>query len=257
MQRTDSGRPALIRRLALAAALSALLAATFATALLTTQASAGITASAVTVRVEGTKTTLLPATRVVLSTNRVTKNGVAADSCAGTSAAGALELATHGDWTASWSASYKAYFLTGIEGLSFPSAGAEYWAFWVNDAPASEGICGYDPRPGDSVLFFPDCYGKKCPKSTGVLGVKAASVAVLGTPFKVAVTAYSDAKGTPSKAVGATVSAGGSSARTTAAGTATLTFTHAGALTLKVTAPHAIRTEASVCVEAAGAKSCA
>ena len=90
-----------------------------------------------------------------------------------------------------------------------------------------------------------------------MLGVKAASVALIGRPFTVAVTAYSDAKGTPSRAVGASVSAGGASAKTTAAGTATLTFTHAGELTLAVSESHAIRTEASVCVEAAGAKTCA
>jgi hypothetical protein len=254
MQRTDSGRPALFRRLALTAALSVLLATMLAAALHTSRASAG--SAAVTVRVEGTKATLLPATAATLSSAKVTKNGVAADSCAGTSAAGALQLATHGKWTGTWSASYKSYFLTGIEGLTFPSTGAEYWAFWVNDAPSAAGICSYDPKPGDSLLFFPDCYGKKCPKSAGVLGVKAASVAVVGRPLTVAVTAYSDAKGTPSKAVGATVSAAGVSAQTTAAGTASLTFAHAGELTLKVNAPHAIRAEASVCVEAPGATTC-
>jgi hypothetical protein len=243
--------------LALTAALTGLLAATVATALLTSRASAGAAAASVTVRVEGSKATLVPATRVVPAAAKVTKNGVAADSCAGTSAAGALQLATHGDWTGTWSASYKSYFLTGIEGLTFPSTGAEYWAFWVNDAPSAAGICSYDPKPGDSLLFFPDCYGKKCPKSAGVLGVKAASVAVLGRPFTVVVTAYSDAKGTPSKAVGASVSAGGASARTTAAGIATLRFTHAGEVTVKVSAANAIRTEANVCVEAAGAKTCA
>ena len=255
MQRTHSGRPALIRRPARAAALGSVLAATLATALLTSPASAGT--AAVTVRVEGTKTTLLAATAVTLSTAAVTKNGVAADSCAGTSAAGALQVATHGDWAGTWSASYRAYFLTAIDGLNLPSSGAEYWAFWVNDAPASEGICSYHPKPGDSLLFFPDCYGKSCPKNAGVLGVKAPAVAVVGTPFKVAVTAYSDAKGTPSKAVGATVSGGGASATTGANGTASLTFTHAGAVTLRVSAPHAIRTEASVCVQTATTKGCA
>jgi hypothetical protein len=255
MQHTHPGRPAPIRRLALAAGLGSLLAATLATVLLTSQASAG--AAAVTVRVEGTKTTLVVATAVALPSARVTKNGVAADSCAGTSAAGALQLATHGDWAGSWSASYKAYFVTGIDGLSLPSSGAEFWSFWVNDAPASEGICSYDPKPGDRLLFFPDCYGKSCPKSAGVLGAKAPALAVVGKAFKVTVTAYSDAKGTPSKAVGASVSGGGASATTGADGTASLTFTHAGAVTLKVSAPHAIRTEASVCVQTATAKGCA
>ncbi|MGA2757235.1 MAG: hypothetical protein ABSF58_07775 [Solirubrobacteraceae bacterium] len=146
MQRTHSGRPALIRRLAATAVLTGLLVATLATALLTSRASAGSAVAAVTVRVEGTKATLVPATRVVLPAAKVTKNGIAADSCAGASAAGALELATHGDWTGTWSASYKSYFLTGIEGLSFPSTGAQYWAFWVNDAPSAAGICSRGDR---------------------------------------------------------------------------------------------------------------
>jgi hypothetical protein len=254
MQRTHSGRQASVRPLTLAAAAAAaILIAITAAALFTSHASA---TDAITVRVEGTKTTLVASTAVVLSAAKVTKNGIAADSCSGASAAGALQQATHGDWAGTWSASYKAYFLSAIDGLAFPSSGEEYWAFWVNDAPASEGICAYDPKPGDRILFFPDCYGKNCPRSAGVLGVKAPSVARVDTPFTVTVTAYSDAKGTPSPAVGATVAAGGVQAKTGSAGTATLTLAKAGELTLRVSAPRAIRTEASVCVETAAARTC-
>ncbi len=256
MQRTHSGRPALTC-LAIAAVLSSsLLAAALAATLSSSSATAAPAAATVTVRVEGSKSTLLPATTVTLNARKVVNNGVAADSCSGLSAAGALELATRGDWRGAWSASYHAYFLSAIDGLAFPSSGAEYWAFWVNDAPAAAGICSYDPKPGDSLLFFPDCYGKGCPKSAGVLGVKAPAVAIAGRPFTVAVTAYSDAKGTPSKAVGATVSGGGAQARTGVGGTAELSIANAGRYTLKVDAPHAIRAETSVCVQAAAAKTC-
>src|ERR1700676_4673321 len=203
MQRTHSGRSALIRpaiagTLALSLAVAALIAAA------TSASAAGDPSTAITVRVEGPKQTLVPATSVVLSDGTIVKDGVATDSCSSRSAAGALELATRGDWTGTWSASFNAYFLTAIDGLAFPSTGAPYWAFWVNDAPASLGICGYDPKPGDSLLFFADCFGKSCPKNAGVLGAKAAAVAVVGRPLAVTVTAYDDAKGTPSKAVGAT-----------------------------------------------------
>ncbi len=256
MQRTKPGRPALSRRRT-AAAVTSLLAIAAAAALLSAPANAG-TSAPITVRVEGTSSTLLPATNVVLSATKFTKNGVAADSCPGRSAGGALEAATHGKWTATWSASFKSYYLTGIEGLTFPSSGSEYWAFWVNDAPSAEGICTYDPRPGDRLLFFPNCYGKKCPKSGGVLDVRAPAVAVVGKPFTPLVISYSDdSKATPSMAVGATVSGGGVSAKTGSSGTAKLVFKHAGTLTLKVTAPNAIRTEASVCVRTAAAKTCA
>ena len=89
-----------------------------------------------------------------------------------------------------------------------------------------------------------------------MLAVKAPAIAVVGRPYSVSVTAYSDAKGTPSKAVGATVSGGGTQAKTAANGTAKLSFTQAGRFTLKVGAPHAVRTETRVCVETAAARTC-
>jgi len=254
MQRTHSGRSALIR-LATASMLTLALGAALA-AVQTTASAAAAPSTAITVRVEGPKRTLVPAAGVVLSAGTIVKDGVAVDSCSGLSAAGALELATRGNWGGTWSASFSAYFLTTIDNLALPSTGAEYWAFWVNNAPASEGICSYDPKPGDSLLFFPDCFGKTCPKNAGVLGVKAPAIALVGRPFTVTVTAYDDAKGTPSKAVGATVSGGGAQAKTTGGGTAKLSFTQAGRFTLKVDAPHAVRTETRVCVETATAKTC-
>jgi hypothetical protein len=210
----------------------------------------------VTVRIEGPTHTLLAATAVRLSAAAVVKNGVKADSCSGASAAGALQDATAGRWAGSWSASFKAYLVTGIESVAFPSSGGEFWAFWVNDKPSSLGICGYDPKPGDQLLFFPDCYGKKCPPNAGVLGVKAAASAVVGKPFTVTVTAYSDAKGAPSRKAGARVSGRGASATTAADGTASLTFAHTGRVTVRATAPHAIRTETSACVAAKAGGSC-
>jgi len=238
MHHIRSRRPAL----ALLAAVAAL------TLLLGARTHLAGAASAVTVRVEGPSGTLIAATAVTLRNAPVVKDGRPSHSCPGRSAAGALELASVGHWGGTWSSSYHAYFLTTIGTVTLPSTGAEYWAFWVNDAPASAGICSYDPKPGDSLLFFPDCYGKHCPKSAGVLGVKAAPVATVGRPYSVTVTAYSDAKGTPSAAVGATVSGGGASAKTGPGGRATLTFAHAGRLTLTATEPHAIRTEAAVSV---------
>jgi hypothetical protein len=233
------------------------LAVAAAVALLIASSLPAASASApVTVRVEGPGSTLLPATAVRLSSAAVVKDGVKADSCPGTSAAGALQQATAGRWVGTWSKSFKGYLLTGIDGVSFPSTGAKFWAFWVNDKPASLGICGYDPKPGDSLLFFPDCYGKKCPPNDGVLGLKAAATAVVGKPFAVKVTAYSDAKGAPSPKSGARVSGGGASATTSATGAATLTFAHSGRVTVDVTAAHSVRTEASVCVAASAGGSC-
>jgi hypothetical protein len=246
MNRTVSPRAALY-----------LLAAAAAVALLIASSLPAASASApVTVRIEGPAHTLLLATAVRLSSTAVIKDGVKADSCSGTSAAGALQDATAGRWAGTWSKSFKGYLLTGIDGVSFSSSGAQFWAFWVNDKPASLGICGYDPKPGDSLLFFPDCYGKKCPPNAGVLGLKAAALAVVGKPFAVKVTAYSDSSGAPSPKGGAHVSGGGASATTSAGGTAALTFAHSGRFTIDVTAAHAVRTEASVCVAASAGGSC-
>jgi hypothetical protein len=251
MHRINRARPAAVLLAAGAALALALVPAnTHAAA---SPSGAGAT---VTVRVEGSTRTLLPATAVALNATAVIKNGVAADSCSGESAAGALQLATRGDWAGSWSASYRSYLVASIEGLAFPSTGAEYWAFWVNDAPATLGVCEYHPKAGDHVLFFPDCYGKSCPKSAGVLGIAAAAIATVGKPFAVTVTAYSDAKGTPAPAAGATVSGGGASATASAGGIAQLSFQRAGRFTLKVSKHNAIRTEASVCVQTATAKTC-
>jgi len=250
MQRTHRARSALAFLVGTAA-----LAATLALTAAGSSAASG-SAKPITVRVEGTSRTLLASTAVQLSSAAVVKDGRSADSCAGTSAAGALEAATHGDWQGTWSASYHSYFLSGIDGESFPSTGAEYWAFWVNDVPSSAGICSYHPKPGDNILFFPDCFGKKCPKSAGVLGAKAAAVATVGRPYAVSVTAYSDAKGSPSHAADATVAGGGGSARTNASGLAHLTFAHSGRFTLEVSKPNAVRTELSVCVQTSTASTC-
>ena len=245
MHRTRPGRTAV-------AALALLAVAAIAAA------SAGATAPAptVTVRVEGTSSTLLLPTSVTLKAGNVDSDGVAGHTCSSLTAAGAIELATHGNWKGTWSKSLHGYFISAVDGLALPATGAEYWAFWVNDAPASQGICGYKPKPGDAILFFPDCYGKKCPPNEGVLGVKAPSTVTAGHPATVAVTAYSDAAGKPSPKAGATVSGGGASAKTAAGGTATITFAHPGRFWLRVRAPHTTRTETSVCVRTATSNPC-
>jgi len=258
MHRTQTGSPARRRRtLATALALPALAAgAALALSLSTAAAPAGARAAGVSVRVEGPHGTLLPARTVALGSGTFTKDGNPADACSRASAAGALELATAGRWVGTWSKSLKGYFVAGVDGVSLPASGGEYWAFWIDNAPASAGICGVRPKPGDSILLFPDCYGKKCPPNAGVLGVRAPALARVGRPVKVMVTAFADANGKPHPAAGALVRGGGASARTSAAGTARLTFAHAGRVTLEVSAPHAVRTEAPVCVAAAGASSC-
>ena len=122
-----------------------------------------------------------------------------------------------------------------VDGLSLPSTGAEYWAFWVNDAPASQGICGYKPKPGDSILFFPDCYGKKCPPNDGVLGVKAPATATAGSRARHGHRLLGRRR-QAQPGGGRTVSGAGASEKTAADGGATITFTKPGRFWLRVSA---------------------
>ena len=245
MHRTRQGRTAL-----------AALAVLAALALVPLTGASATTATTVTVRIEGTSSTLLAPTAVTLRAGTVDVDGVAGHTCSSLTAAGALLFATHSNWKGTWSKSLHGYFITAVDGLSLPSTGAEYWAFWVNDAPASQGICGYKPKPGDSILFFADCYGKKCPPNDGVLGIRAPAIVTAGHPATVTVTAYSDAAGKPSPKAGATVTGGGATARTAAGGAATITFAKTGRFLLRVSAAHTLRTETRVCVRSATTNPC-
>jgi hypothetical protein len=245
-------RTAFPRRLAAssAAALSLL-------ALLAAAAAGSSSGAAITVRVEGPNGTLVRSTAVTLPSAVVVKDGNAADSCPGSSAAGALEAATAGHWDGTWSASFDGYLVTSIRGTVFPSSGSEYWSFWLNDKPATAGVCQLTPKPGDRILFFPDCYGTGCPASApDVLDARAPARARLGALVRVTVTAYSNAAGAPSPAAGALVRLDGASARTDASGVARVRAKRAGHLTLRISAANAIRTELRLCVHRQGAAGC-
>lgn len=216
---------------------------------------AGVPAQ-VTVRVEGLGETKLPSTVVTTTTNPVVKDGNSADSCPGTSALGALDLATAGNWSGPWEAKYNQYSIFTIEGETHEfeeSASANYfWSFWLNDKESELGACETELQPGDRVLLFPSCYGTACPTPEPIpLEVEAPTTANVGEATAVSVKQY-NAKGEPSPAVGASVIGGGAGATTDSQGHATLKFIGAGTYTLLVNGaaagPPAIRTEATICV---------
>jgi hypothetical protein len=106
------------------------------------------------VRVEGSTRTLLPRTLVTQNSAAVVKDGNAAHSCSGTSAAGALENATGGGWSGSW-ADGLGYFVSTI--MKETHAGSpDFFSLWVNNRQATTGICQTRVRPGDEVLFLVD-----------------------------------------------------------------------------------------------------
>jgi len=207
----------------------------------------------VTVRVEGTNATLVPPTELTTTTAPVIKDGNAAHSCTGTSAAGALQLATSGNWSGTWfeGLGYSAETIAGESHLFEASAAANFfWSFWLDNKPSSIGLCEAELNPGDSVLLFPECFSETaaCPAAPNPLGVQAPGVAEAGAPVTVTVTSYANATGAPTPADGATVTTGNVSATTDPSGHATLIPPGSGNVVLRVTAPGSVRTEATVCV---------
>lgn len=104
------------------------------------------------VRIEALGKTVVETT---LTTTRakVVKDGVAAHSCTGTSAAGALEQATSGKWTATWYDGLG-YAVDTIGSVKAPAAVSTYWALWVNGRASSTGVCDTELQKGDEVLEF-------------------------------------------------------------------------------------------------------
>ena len=138
----------------------------------------------VTVRVEGLSETKLSSTQVTTTTTPVVADGKAEDSCAGTSALGALQLATGGNWGGPWNSEFKQYEIYTIEGESHvfeKEALANYfWSFWLDNEEASVGACEAELHSGDQALFFPSCYGTACPPSPLPLGIETPASADIG-----------------------------------------------------------------------------
>jgi hypothetical protein len=208
----------------------------------------------VTVRVEGLSETKLPLTTVTTTTVPVDIDGKAEDTCSGTSALGALQLATKGDWGGPW------YTGLGydIETINGETHGYEegnlsyYWSFWLNDRESSLGACSAQLEAGDQVLFFPVC-DELCPSAPAPtpLGIEAPSTATAGEPVNVIVKQY-NAAGEASPVSGAAITWSGGSATTGPQGDASLTFSAGDNYLLDVTAANAVRTEATICVEGTG-----
>jgi hypothetical protein len=214
----------------------------------------------VTVRVEGSGDTLVPRTALTTTTTPVNKSGRSGEECSGTSAAGALELATSGRWTGEWS-SFGTYSVDEIKGERHTFSDPEYWSFWVNGKPAESGVCGVELQTGDDVLFFPDvnCWGEGCDPRE-VLDLQVPSDAQRGVAFTARVfeisggfdDSYSPVA-TRRPAAGATISVPGGAVTTGADGTAQVTLGHEpGPVQLRVTKPGTIRETETVCVTEGG-----
>lgn len=203
----------------------------------------------VTVRVEGDANTLVPRTSLTTTTNPVNKDG--AHACTGTSASGALEQATGGDWAGMWSDSFSTYSVDTIKGESHPFSSGAYWGFFINDEFAAAGVCGVELQAGDNVLMA--SLSQSAPSfSLLKLGGVPATVRP-GQAFTVTVTGptFDNTTGaeTHGPLAGATVSGGGVSATTGADGNVQITLGARGPTGLRATRSGDIRSATeNVCV---------
>ncbi len=192
--------------------------------------------SQVTVRVEGLSRTLLAPTKTAGAKGWVTKGGAPRGKCSGSSAAGALDAATHHRWTGKWYASVPGIFITSI--LGEKASGNDYWTVFVNNRSASAGVCDMKLHAGEQLLFAVT-NGKQFP-----LVLSAPSAATAGKPFQVKVAAYSaagKAKPVSGATVYANVAGGTQGSHTNGKGVATFTAGHQGSLILHARANGYIR----------------
>jgi hypothetical protein len=206
----------------------------------------------VTVRVEGDADTLVPRTALTTTTALVVKDGT--NACAGTSAAGALEQATAGDWSGPWFAGLG-YSVAVIRGEEHAFGGdPEFWGLFLNDVLAAGGLCETQLQTGDSVLFAP-IPEDGSPANVLVLSGVPATVAP-GAPFTVSVARVtSDFNGAVTRQPVAGASVGG--ATTGADGTARIALSARGPAGLRATHGGDVRSATeSVCVTDGGDGAC-
>ncbi len=224
----------------------ATLAATSILALLTASAPAiAGTPSTVSVRVEGATSTLLPLTTVTTNTTPTPPPG----NCPGTTAAGALQLATEGNWD------HEEYIQTVLgETHEWTMTDPRYWAIWINDKYSEEGACTLQMHEGDRLLFLVD--RATAPEYTPTvlpLELSGAPTEITqGESATVTVNKYSTT-GASSAANGVSVKGGEAPVTTNASGQATVKFNTLGTAHLRGTkSGFAPTAGVAVCVHISG-----
>lgn len=212
------------------------------------------TPAKVTFRAEGDGATLVPLTSLTTTTTPVVKDGTHA--CSGTSAGGALDRATAGDWQGTYFGSFGDYLVDTIKGET-PDASSAYWSLWVNGRPASTGACGTELQAGDSVLFFEDRFAScdnPSPPAGGCrlpLAIQVPATAVRGHAFSAKVVSLTGDGGTTAVG-GASVTGAGATLTSGAGGGVGVTPSAAGTLTLRAAKTGLVRSApVEVCVQAA------
>jgi hypothetical protein len=190
---------------------------------------------AVSVRVEGVKRTLLEPTVVHVHGGSITRFGAPGGACPASSAAGALDRATRHHWIGSWSSSFNDYEITSVLGEKHSFTSKRFWEVFVDNVPASFGVCALKLHRGEQLLFAAvPVSGTEYPI---VLSTTAHPLA--GHPFLVKVFYIKHGK---RKAIaGARVTGSGAVATSDRHGIATLTPPGAGTLVLHASAKGFVR----------------
>ena len=187
----------------------------------------------VTVRVEGDAATLAPQVPVTTTAEPVARDG---HSCSGTSALGALDAATGGNWAGTYYDAFSDWIVDSIAGEThvFPDS----WGMWVNSAYSESGLCSTELQEGDELLLAPAAQGpilelQPLPATVAQGGTVTVTVLEHGVGYNP--DPPYDLIRTDGPAAGATVAAGGATATVGADGKAQLTFAAPGRQTVQAT----------------------
>jgi hypothetical protein len=196
--------------------------------------------SGVTVRVEGLKHTLLPATVAHTESGSITKAGAPKGACPGGDAIGYFDSATHHKWGGSFSSGLGVEVTNVLGETHTFSAKGFYWGIWVNGKFASAGLCDLKLKPGDQLLLAP------APGSgtTFPIVLSAPATAKVGRPFIVKASYFKTTKGKAKALAGVKVTDGVKATDKT--GATTVTAHKAGKVTVTATLKGFIRAEATV-----------
>jgi hypothetical protein len=192
-------------------------------ALLIAPAGALAAGTTVSVRVEGAKRTLLATTVVHTHAGSITKDGAPKGSCPATKAVGAFNLATRGNWAGTYSGGLGLEVTKILGERHVFSRDGSYWVFWINNKPASFGVCQQPLRKGDRLLFAPaPAKGNVFP-----MAIRAPHTATTKRAFAIRIVYYTLA-GKPRPLANARVSDGKHSVLTNATGYVTIHALNAG-----------------------------
>jgi hypothetical protein len=220
-------------------------------ALVAPAGASGAGSPVVFVRIEGAGSTLLPQTLI----QTTSASSLRRQSCSGSSAAGALNLATRGQWTGKWFSSFKDFEVASILGET-PAGADDFWTLWINGRSSMTGACSTPLHTGDHELWF-DCVSSSSGTcANNPLALSAPSTAHAGRPLTVTVTQL-DGAGNSKPFAGAAINGGGVVAVSGPGGRATFIPRAAGVLRL-----HAVKSGATpsdtefVCVYPRRASQC-